>query len=146
MALLAGVITLAVLHRLDERDAQARSSTPTTAIPPGGGWFAALAGGRGPVGDAERTSCNLILTERSLGVTHSVLPCGAKIVLRFGNRSVLTEVIDTKLKGTGRQFEVTAALARLLDLDGTQNESHSRCRRAGKLPVLDPVRDLGLST
>lgn len=120
MALLAGVTVLAVLHRLDERDAQARSDAPTTAIPPGGGWFAALAGGRGPVGDAERTPCNLILTVRSLGVTHSVLPCGTKIVIKFGNRRVLTEVIDTRLKGSGRQFEVTEALARVLALDGTQ--------------------------
>lgn len=122
MALLAGVAALAVLHRIDERDAQARAkaTTPATAIPPGGGWFAALAGGRGPVGDAERTPCNLILTARSLGVTHSVLPCGAKIVIKFGNRRVLTEVIDTRLKGSGRQFEVTDALARVLDLDGTQ--------------------------
>ena len=122
MALLAGVAALAVLHRIDERDAQARTRAkdPATAIPPGGGWFAALAGVRGPVGDAERTPCNLILTARSLGVTHSVLPCGAKIVIRFGSRRVLTEVIDTKLKGSGRQFEVTDALARVLDLDGTQ--------------------------
>jgi hypothetical protein len=120
VALLGGVTALAVLHRLDVRDAEAASTEPETAVPAGGGWMSALAGTRGPVGDAERTPCNLILTERSLGVTHSVLPCGAKIVIRFGNRRVLTEVIDTKLKGSGRQFEVTDALARVLDLDGTQ--------------------------
>jgi hypothetical protein len=33
---------------------------------------------------------------------------------------VLTEVIDNKLKGQGRQFELTEALARRLGLDGTQ--------------------------
>jgi hypothetical protein len=125
-------VALAVLHRLDVRDAAARSTEIRTATPPGGGWFTALAGSRGPVGDAERTPCNLILTDRSLGVTHSVLPCGAKIVIRFGNRRVLTEVIDTKLKGTGRQFEVTNALARVLNLDGTQQIEWRFALRPGR--------------
>ncbi len=71
-------------------------------------------------GDAERTSCGLILTAKSLGVTHPVLPCGAKILIRFGGDTVLTEVIDNKLKSTGRQFELTDLLARNLGLDGTQ--------------------------
>ncbi len=124
--------TLAVLHRLDVRDAAARSKETQTAVPPGGGWFTALAGSRGPVGDAERTPCDLILTERSLGVTHSVLPCGAKIVIRYGNRRVLTEVIDTKLKGTGRQFEATNALARVLGLDGTQQIEWRFALRPGR--------------
>lgn len=120
MAALAGLTALAVLHRLDARDAPAASTAFASAIPPGGGWFGALAGTRGPVGDAERTPCNLILTARSLGVTHAVLPCGARIVLRYGGHRVLTEVIDTRLKSTGRQFELTDALARMIDLDGTQ--------------------------
>jgi hypothetical protein len=116
---LAGVTALAVVHRVNLEQAGAAPAA-ATAIPPGGGWFAALAGRRGPAGDAERTACDLILTERSLGVTHSVLPCGAKIVLKYGNQLLLTEVIDTRLKGTGRQFELTESLGRRLGLDGTQ--------------------------
>jgi hypothetical protein len=49
-----------------------------------------------------------------------VLPCGAKILIRFGGDTVLTEVIDNRLKSTGRQFELTDLLARDLGLDGTQ--------------------------
>jgi hypothetical protein len=49
-----------------------------------------------------------------------VLPCGAKVILRFGGRMFFTEVIDNRLKGTGRQFEVTDPLAGLMGLDGTQ--------------------------
>jgi hypothetical protein len=49
-----------------------------------------------------------------------VLPCHAKIVVRFGERSYLTEVIDNRLTAPGRQFELTAALADRMGLDGTQ--------------------------
>ena len=47
-----------------------------------------------------------------------VLPCGAKVVLRSGNKQVLTEVIDNKLVEPGRQLEVTEALARMLGIEG----------------------------
>lgn len=79
-----------------------------------------MAASRGPAGDAEHTTCGLILTARSLGVTEPVLPCHAKIVIRFGGRSYLTEVIDNRLKAPGRQFELTDALAQKIGLDGTQ--------------------------
>jgi hypothetical protein len=49
-----------------------------------------------------------------------VLPCGAKVLLRYGDETVLTEVIDNELVATGRQFELTPALAQLVGLDGTQ--------------------------
>ena len=60
------------------------------------------------------------MTDRSLGVTHPVLPCGAKLLVRYGDETVLTEVIDNDLTSSGRQFELTDALARLVGLDGTQ--------------------------
>ena len=40
--------------------------------------------------------------------------------MRFGGQTVLTEVIDNKLKSAGRQFELTERLAVMLGLDGTQ--------------------------
>ena len=118
VALLAGLVALAVIERRSD-DANA-TPAPIGAIAPGGGWYTALAASRGPVGDAERTTCGLILTNRSLGVTHPVLPCGAKLLLRFGGQTVLTEVIDNRLKSAGRQFELTERLALLLGIDGTQ--------------------------
>jgi hypothetical protein len=84
------------------------------------GSYNALAGSRGAARDAERTTCRLILTSRSLGVSHPVLPCGAKIFIAYGGTEVLTEVIDTKLKRSGRQFELTEALAQQLGVEGTQ--------------------------
>ena len=68
------------------------------------GWYTALAGSRGAARDAERTTCRRILTGRSLGVSHPVLPCGAKIFISYGGTEVLTEVIDTRMKRPGRQF------------------------------------------
>jgi hypothetical protein len=117
VALLAGLAAAAGIHRWHDRRAV---EALTGAAAPGGGWFNALAGSRGQAGDAERTTCGLILTSNSLGISQPVLPCGAKVMLRFGGQTFLTEVIDNRLKGTGRQFEVTDSLAGLMGLDGTQ--------------------------
>jgi hypothetical protein len=103
-----------------ERDGEPARPFASGAPAPGGGWYTALAATRGPPGDAERTSCGLLLTGRSLGVSHPVLPCRAKILLRFGGDTVLTEVIDNRLESSGRQFELTEALSRRIGLDGTQ--------------------------
>jgi hypothetical protein len=118
VALLAGLVTVAVVERVDRQPASAAADG--VPAPGTSGWYAALAAPRPPAGDAERTACDLILTASSLGVTHPVLPCGAKLVLRFGGATVLTEVIDNDLTSSGRQFELTDALARLVGLDGTQ--------------------------
>ena len=60
-----------------------------------------------------------MLAPESLGVTHPVLPCGAKLILRSGDTQVLTEVIDNALVEPGRQLEVTEELASMLGIDGT---------------------------
>ena len=117
---LAFVAVLTAVAVLEQTDEPAARTTARGAVAPGGGWYGAFAASRGPASDAERTTCGLVLTGASLGVTHPVLPCGAKVLVRFGGDTVLTEVIDHRLKGQGRQFELTEALARRLGLDGTQ--------------------------
>lgn len=116
MALLAGLVAVAVVERRDTQPVV----TPAGAVAAGGSWYEALAAPRPPGTDAERTTCGLVLTVRSLGVSHPVLPCGAKLLIRYGGETVLTEVIDHTLSGSGRQFELTQALASLVGLDGTQ--------------------------
>jgi hypothetical protein len=115
-ALLAGLVALAVQEQRDDGSARAAS---LGAVAPGS-WYEALAASRGPAGDAERTTCNLTLTSRSLGITHPVLPCGTKLLIRYGDKTLLTEVIDTKLKSPGNQFELTEGVARRIGLDGIQ--------------------------
>ena len=117
VAVLAGLGAAAAIRHWHHRGS---TSSVAGAVAPGGGWFDALAASRGQPGDAERTTCGLILTTSSLGISQPVLPCGAKVMLRFGGRTFYTEVIDNRLKGTGRQFEVTDPLAGLMGLDGTQ--------------------------
>ena len=115
--MLAGLGAAAAIHHWHTAGT---TSIGVGAVAPGGGWFDALAASRGQPGDAERTTCGLTLTTNSLGISQPVLPCGAKVLLRFGGRTFFTEVIDNRLKGTGRQFEVTDSLAGLMGLDGTQ--------------------------
>ena len=118
VALVAGVGALALTGEGggDDGDATGVQPVPVAEI----GSYTALAGSRGAARDAERTTCRRILTTRSLGVSHPVLPCGAKIFIAYGGSEVLTEVIDTKLKRSGRQFELTEALAQRLGIEGTQ--------------------------
>jgi hypothetical protein len=118
LALVAGVGAVALAADGGEGGSEAAGPRPVPA--PGGGWYTALAGSRGPVADGERTTCRLIVRGRSLGVSHSTLPCGAKIYIEYGGTQLLTEVIDGKLKQPGRQFELTELLAQRLGLDGTQ--------------------------
>ena len=115
VALLAAVSAVAVIQqRATDPGAAALTSAPAPA-----GWNTAFAGSRGAAGDAQRTTCGEVLAPESLGVTHPVLPCGAKVVLRYGDTQVLTEVIDNALVEPGRQLEVTEALGSILGLDGT---------------------------
>jgi hypothetical protein len=116
VALLGGIVALAV----GERRAENAVADAVTGAPAPGGWNRAFAGSRGPAGDAERTTCGKILTADSLGVTHPVLPCGAKLILRHNGTQILTEVIDNRIVEPGRQLEVTEDLADMLDLEGTE--------------------------
>ncbi|MBA3476243.1 MAG: hypothetical protein H0T10_05750 [Actinobacteria bacterium] len=123
LAAVALVATVAVLALTGGAREEGDEIGPRQVPVAGGGWYTALAGSRGAAGDAERTTCALILTGRSLGVSHPVLPCGAKIFISYSGSEVLTEVIDTKLKRPGRQFELTEALAQRLGVEGTQQIS-----------------------
>ena len=115
VALLAAVAAMAIVAQNgSDAGAAALTSAPAPA-----GWNIAFAGSRGATGDAQRTTCGQVLAPQSLGVTHPVLPCGAKVILRSGDKQVLTEVIDNALVEPGRQLEVTDALAKMLGIDGT---------------------------
>jgi len=114
VALLGAVLALAIVERRSQDD----GASLTSAVAPAG-WNTAFAGSRGPAGDAQRTTCGQVLDAASLGVTHPVLPCRTKVVLRNGDRQVLSEVIDNALVEAGRELEVTEALGQMLSLDAT---------------------------
>ncbi len=115
LALICAVSAMAIIEQRSPNP----SAAALTSAPAPAGWNAAFAGSRGATGDAQRTTCGQVLAPESLGATHPVLPCGAKVVLRYGDQQVLTEVIDNALVEPGRQLEVTEALAAILGVDGT---------------------------
>jgi hypothetical protein len=115
VALLAAIAATAIVAQ----NGSNAGAAALTSAPAPAGWNIAFAGSRGATGDAQRTTCGQVLAPQSLGVTHPVLPCGAKVILRSGDKQVLTEVIDNALVEPGRQLEVTDALAKMLGIDGT---------------------------
>jgi hypothetical protein len=119
LVLLAAIALLGAALALAAVELDADSSPGLTSAAAPSGWNTAFAGSRGPTGDAQRTSCGQVLAAESLGITHPVLPCGAKLVLRHEDRLVLSEVIDNALVEGGRQLEVTEELAETLGLEGT---------------------------
>lgn len=120
VALVSAVAALALTGAAADDQGETVGAGQVTVAGGEAGWYTALAGSRGPARDAEQTTCRQILTARSLGVSHPVLPCGAKLFISYGGVEVLTEVIDNKLKRQGRQFELTEALAQRVGIEGTQ--------------------------
>ena len=123
--ILAAVALLAVVAALAIAAVAGGSSSddgePGSVVVPGTSWYRALAAPyRVDRGTRKRTACGQRATGTTLGLAHPVLPCGAKIVVAYGDRRVLTQVIDRSTGIPGREFEVTAGLARLLDLQGVQ--------------------------
>lgn len=101
------------------RDAHPGAPLPKSVPAPGGGWYSALAGPTSrPTG--RRSACGHLITALSVGIAHPVLPCDVKVFIRYGKRTVLTQVIDRGPYVPGREFELTGELAKLLGVHGTQ--------------------------
>ncbi len=62
------------------------------------------------------------------GVAHPTLPCGVRLFITYKGTTVLTQVVDRGPYTAGRQFDVTDALARRLDLRGVQQVRWSYAR------------------
>jgi hypothetical protein len=111
--LLALVAALAVRElRNDDADA----AEPATAPAPGGGWYSSLAGPYDFPSGETRTECGYRIGDRTQGVAHAVLPCGAKLVFQLGGRLVLTQVVDRDPGARNREFGFTRPLARRVGL------------------------------
>jgi rare lipoprotein A (peptidoglycan hydrolase) len=118
VALLAAITALALAQ--SELTGAASPRLPKPVPAPGGGWYEALAAAEGESFGGRRTACGHRLTRRSIGVAHPVLPCGAKLFISYGDKMVLTQVIDRGPFVPGREFDFTRELARRVGLRGTQ--------------------------
>jgi rare lipoprotein A (peptidoglycan hydrolase) len=114
IALLA-VVAAVALTRV-ARDDSASPSGPTALAE----WYRALAAPYSFPAGEKQTACGLPAGSRTLGVAHPVLPCGAKIVIRFEGHDVLTQVVDRGAGEPGREFDVTRALAKRIGLTGIE--------------------------
>jgi len=79
---------------------------------------AASASWYGPGLYGNRLACGGRLTYGRLGVAHKTLPCGTRLTLRNGARSVRVRVIDRGPYVAGREFDLTEATARRLHFRG----------------------------
>jgi hypothetical protein len=116
VALLAAIVSLALTsHGGSEKTAGLLQ--PMTL---NGNWRVSLAGAE-PVQYGRRTNCSIILRPNTIGVTDSVLPCGVKLYVAYGNSpEILTQVIARRPVPPGRKFELTPKLAEKLGIDGVQ--------------------------
>jgi hypothetical protein len=111
VAVLGATVSLAVTSNT-------REHAPGPPAPAGS--YTALAGSSGPAGFGKKTACGVVVGAATVGVGNPVLPCGVRLYIGYRGRHVLTEVIAHVPSGAGRQFELTAALARELGLAGVK--------------------------
>lgn len=128
-ALLGAVVALAVASR-DDQLAQPRSLLPQPAVSNVSGWYPALAGVRQRPLAGHVSGCGTLLTPKTLGVDHQVLPCGAKVFVSYRGKTVLTTVVDRGPFTPRFDFEATPALAEVLGLSGVQSIRWSFARAA----------------
>ena len=68
----------------------------------------------GPGFYGNRTACGQRLTTTTLGVAHRTLPCGTKVALRAGGRSLVVPVIDRGPYARGVTYDLTHETAERL--------------------------------
>jgi rare lipoprotein A (peptidoglycan hydrolase) len=111
IAILAVAITVAVITT---------GNNKSTLPKPIGQWYTALATPYTPASENAKGACGIVIDSKTLGVAHPVLPCGVKIYIEYNGKQVLTQVVDRGPTAPGREFDLTTALASLLNLDGTK--------------------------
>jgi rare lipoprotein A len=65
-----------------------------------------------------RLGCGGTLTPGTLGVASKALPCGAKVTLRHGGRTLRVPVVDRGPYSGAREFDLTAATKARLGFSG----------------------------
>ena len=73
----------------------------------------------GPGFYGHRTACGGTLTASVVGVANKSLPCGTRVTLRYGRRTVTARVIDRGPYSGAREFDLTAATKRRLGFPST---------------------------
>lgn len=67
------------------------------------------------------SACGQTLTSSTIGVAHKTLPCGTKLTIRYGDRTVKAEVIDRGPFIPGREIDLTYATKQKLGFGDVGN-------------------------
>jgi rare lipoprotein A len=73
----------------------------------------------GPGFWGNRTACGETLHRNTLGVAHRTLPCGTRVSIYYGGRTIEVPVIDRGPYANGASWDLTEATARALGMDTT---------------------------
>ena len=123
LVVLAGAALLALVAALAVAELAGGSGSEgdeSTVLPAGSRWYEALAAPYRLDTKKKRTVCGYQAGPKTIGIAHPALPCGAKLFVSYGDKEVLTQVIDRGTGAPGRQFDLTAPLARELGVQGVQ--------------------------
>ena len=94
-------------------DVEARSNRLATASRDSAGrvtaYRPAAASWYGPGLYGNPLACGGTLTPSTMGVAHRTMPCGTKLRLRHGGRTVAVRVVDRGPFAGNREFDLTAA-------------------------------------
>ena len=114
LAAVALVAALLALAFTDHDSGVVRSDRPSSTT--GATWYDAVVGSFGAGQYGRTTACGITLERGTLGIAHPVLPCGARVVVRYRGSQAAARVVDKGTPADGHDFDLTAALAKRLHI------------------------------
>jgi rare lipoprotein A len=89
----------------------------------------------GPGFYGRQTACGAELTQATIGVANRSLPCGTKVSILYHGRTLVVPVVDRGPYANGADWDLTAATAQALGIDGTE--------RIGTIALTTPAATAG---
>jgi len=102
---------VAQISRTGVVDEDTRAALIKSMRKDGASWY-----GPGLYGNS--TACGNKFSRKLVGVAHKTLPCGTKVVLKYKNRFLRTEVVDRGPYIEGRRWDLTYAAQQKLQIPG----------------------------
>ena len=102
---------VAQISRTGVVDEDTRAALVKSMRKDGASWY-------GPGLYGNDTACGHKFSRKLVGVAHKTLPCGTKVVLKYKNRFIRTEVVDRGPYIEGRRWDLTYAAQQKLQIPG----------------------------
>ncbi len=102
---------VAEISRSGVVDEDTRAALVKSMRKDGASWY-----GPGLYGNS--TACGHKFSRKLVGVAHKTLPCGTKVVLKYKNRFLRTEVVDRGPYIEGRRWDLTYAAQQKMQIPG----------------------------